>query len=88
MTYMVLELLRCWPGMPLNSSAGSRRTGCAWPARAPGMGPSELGYHCRVLARVGVSGTEVHPLGSGQARVKAGTAAQGTGSLGAHCSLE
>ena len=51
-----------WLGMPLNSSAGSRRTGCAWPACAPGAGPVGLPLPGPGFGQV--AGTEV-PHGGG-----------------------
>ena len=44
-----------------NSSAGFRRTGCAWPARAPGMGPAR-GYQSRVPGKTRVQEMKSLPL--------------------------
>ena len=41
-----------------------------------------MGYRCRVLASARLQELK-SPMGGGQAQMKAGTAAQGTGSLGA-----
>ena len=53
---------------------------CAWPVRAPGMGPVGLPWPGPGFGQG--SGTEVPPC-EGQAQLKAGAAAQGIGSLGA-----
>ena len=54
---------------------------CAWHARAPGMGPVGLPWPGSGFDQG--AGTEVPPPCGGQAQIKAGSAAQGIGSLGA-----